>query len=253
LLEKYPEVYVLLGSRDRSRGEEAVKDIQSAVSSASDRIEVIEIDTSSDESVQKAAETVASTKGGSLYGIINNAGVGFGQSVKDTMAVNYFGPRRVNDAFGKLIVRPGGRIVNVASASGPNFVNACQDATLRKKLAEPLTISGGIEELDKMASSTEDSNAYGLSKAFLNAYTVLHAKQDPDLIINSCTPGYIATDITKGMGATNPPSKGAVPPVTLLMSEDFSKLPTGRYYGSDCVRSPIDRYRDPGAPPYEGP
>jgi carbonyl reductase 1 len=104
-----------------------------------------------------------------------------------------------------------------------------------------------------MASSTEDSNAYGLSKAFLNAYTVLHAKQDPDLIINSCTPGYIATDITKGMGATNPPSKGAVPPVTLLMSDDFSKLPTGRYYGSDCVRSPIDRYRDPGAPPYEGP
>jgi len=27
--------------------------------------------------------------------------------------------------------------------------------------------------------------------------------------------------------------------------------PTGRYYGSDCVRSPISFYRGPGEPPYE--
>ena len=33
----------------------------------------------------------------------------------------------------------------------------------------------------------------------------------------------------------------------------FTCLGTGRYYGSDAVRSPMDRYRSPGAPPYEGP
>jgi carbonyl reductase 1 len=27
---------------------------------------------------------------------------------------------------------------------------------------------------------------------------------------------------------------------------------SGRYYGSDGVRSPLDRYRAPGSPPFEG-
>jgi hypothetical protein len=32
----------------------------------------------------------------------------------------------------------------------------------------------------------------------------------------------------------------------------FENVPTGRYYGSDCLRSPIHVYRGPGDPPYEG-
>jgi hypothetical protein len=27
---------------------------------------------------------------------------------------------------------------------------------------------------------------------------------------------------------------------------------SGQYYGSDCVRSPFDKYRSPGDPPYTG-
>lgn len=27
---------------------------------------------------------------------------------------------------------------------------------------------------------------------------------------------------------------------------------SGRYYGSDGLRSPLDRYRSPGDPPYQG-
>lgn len=56
-----------------------------------------------------------------------------------------------------------------------------------------------------------------------------------------------------GMGAYNLPSIGAIPPVWLLTSEAVGKLPTGRYYGSDCVRSPIFKYRGPGDPPFDGP
>jgi NAD(P)-dependent dehydrogenase (short-subunit alcohol dehydrogenase family) len=56
-------------------------------------------------------------------------------------------------------------------------------------------------------------------QACVNAYTQWLAKQHPKLVINSCTPGFIATDITKGMGATNPPEKGAVVPVDLVMGE----------------------------------
>jgi hypothetical protein len=37
-----------------------------------------------------------------------------------------------------------------------------------------------------------------------------------------------------------------------MMDEDLiPKTPTGRYYGSDCVRSPLSSYRGPGDPPFE--
>eukprot|EP00545_Synedropsis_sp_CCMP1620_P003376 CAMPEP_0119006594 /NCGR_PEP_ID=MMETSP1176-20130426/2396_1 /TAXON_ID=265551 /ORGANISM="Synedropsis recta cf, Strain CCMP1620" /LENGTH=269 /DNA_ID=CAMNT_0006958527 /DNA_START=109 /DNA_END=918 /DNA_ORIENTATION=- len=248
LLEKHPDVHVILGSRDVGRGEQALQDLKKAVPGCEGRLEMVELDTSSDDSVKKAADTV----GGPLYGIINNAGIGFGQATEDNVNVNYFGPRRMNSEFGKLLQKPGGRIVNIASASGPMFVNGCGNNDLGSKLTKPRTI-GSIEELDKLArSSSGIGDGYGLSKALLNAYTVLHAAEEPKLIINSCTPGYIKTDITAGMGATNPPSKGAIPPVHLLMSPEFDTLPTGSYYGSDCVRSPIYEYRGPGDPPYEG-
>ena len=53
------------------------------------------------------------------------------------------------------------------------------------------------------------------------------------------------------MGATNKPEKGTLAPLYCLMENE--NLTTGCYYGSDGVRSPLDRYRGPGDPPYEGP
>lgn len=175
--------------------------------------------------------------------------------MKETVNTNYFGPRRVNEAFGKFLKRPGGRIVNVASASGPNFLSDLPDnSSLKALLAKPWTIPGGIAEVDQLARSmTHDGgNAYGASKALLNAYTVIHAKLDKDLIINSVTPGYILTDLTKNAPGAKPPSQGAIPPCYLMMDEDVvPKLPSGRYYGSDCVRSPLSFYRGPGEPAFE--
>ena len=194
------------------------------------------------------------------------AQIGWGYTTEQTVNTNYFGPRRVNDAFGKFLLRPGGRIVNVASASGPNFVadlDSSKDKELELKLSKPWTIEGGIAEVDEIAKTHSFSNGYGYSKALLNAYTVLHAKEEVgQLLINSCTPGWIATDLTAGTGAKNPPSKGAVPPCWLVMSQpgDASEHgpkfqlddrgSTGRYYGSDCIRSPLDCYRGPGDAPY---
>lgn len=166
------------------------------------------------------------------------------------MQTNYFGPRRVNRAFSKFLQRPGGRIVNVSSASGPYYCSGLRNSELKLYLTKPWTIPGGLAQLDEMASTTTTDDAYGASKAFLNAYTCLHAKLEPDLYINAVTPGFIQTDITQGMGATSPPSKGAVPPCFGILDESIERLPQGRYYGSDCVRSPIGFYRGPGEPPY---
>ena len=45
------------------------------------------------------------------------------------------------------------------------------------------------------------------------------------------------------------PAEGARAPIHLLCGELEGN---GRYYGSDAKRSPLDRYREPGSPPYVG-
>ncbi|KAL3942292.1 MAG: hypothetical protein SGBAC_003501 [Bacillariaceae sp.] len=244
ILEESSDVKVLLGSRDMGRGQQAAEFLKKKISNCQDRLEVIEMDTSSDESVKKAASQIDS-----LFGIVNNAGV----IDYDCINTNYFGPRRVNDALEGVLQRPGGRIVNIASASGPNHVARLR-GELRDQLAMPWKIKGGISELDELAHSlTKNSDNYGTSKALLNAYTRLHAKAEPDLIINSVSPGFIASDMGKALGATKPTADGAIPPVNLLLNEEFATITTGRYYGSDTKRSPLDVYRGPGDPVYEGP
>lgn len=257
LLEEYPEVTVLLGSRSEERGEAAIQDLQKTVgeSVCEGRLFRIPIDTASDESVQEAVAAVQQYTD-TLYGIVNNAGILRRDDVGGSTKVNYFGPRRVNDAFLGMLQKPGGRIVQIGSAAGPIFVDNCPDGALCAKLSQPWTISGGVRELDQIARNPPNgaiTDAYGFSKALVSAYTWLLAKEEPDLIVNAVTPGYILTDMTAGAGASNPPAKGAIPPVWLLMSDEVVDVPTGRYYGSDCKRSPLDVYRGPGDPVYDGP
>ena len=100
---------------------------------------------------------------------------------------------------------------------------------------------------------------YGLSKACLNSYTMLLAREHPSLCINACSPGSIETDLTRKYAdmqgkppaelGMKPPSAGARAAMFLLFGKPEGN---GRYYGSDAVRSPLDRYRAPGDPPYAG-
>lgn len=257
LLVDYPDVRVLLGCRDEKRGKSAIDNLSSELgyNVVKDRISSLVMDTSSDESVLKAAQEL-DEEGELLYGIVNNAGIR-SEDFKATINTNYFGPRRVCEFFESQL-SIGGRVVNIASASGPNFVKSCKEESLQEKLADPLSTT--VEDLDEIAASFIDgsafgdvdkTNSYGLSKALLNAYTVLYAEENPDLIVNSCSPGYILTDLTKGGNAVNPPEMGAECPVHLLMSSEMMDLPAGRYYGSDIQRSPLDRYRAPGDPPFD--
>ena len=103
-------------------------------------------------------------------------------------------------------------------------------------------------------------SSYGVSKAGLNAYTTELARRHPDLLINSCTPGFIETDLTRPMAekAGKTPEEmgmkrtenGTVAAVFLMMTD--LQAESGRYYGSDGVWSPLHKYRAPGDPPYDG-
>ena len=270
LLQNHPDTFLILGSRDEKRGDEALGLLTSKEPKWADRLMMLAIDVSNDESVTMAAETVASsfeTDAKPLYGIINNAGIGSSSiGLEPTLQVNTWGIHRVCEAFIPLL-EASGRIVNVTSAAGPNFVEAADDVT-RTMLTDPDVQWDAVEEyMNRCISESKDSasttsglgNAYGLSKACANALTLILARENPGLTINACTPGFIETDMTRpfaesqGKSASEmgmkTPEQGSFASVFLMMGE----VPgSGMYFGSDCLRSPLDRYRSPGDPPYEG-
>ena len=67
--------FVLLGSRDAARGEEAVAQLVEAQPSFAGKVQVLVLDVSDPASVAAAAAT-AKAKCGTLYALVNNAGRG---------------------------------------------------------------------------------------------------------------------------------------------------------------------------------
>lgn len=248
ILEEHDDTFVYLGSRDAARGKAAADSL-----GHSGRVAALEIDVTNEASVRAAAKQVT----GPLYGIVNNAGIGRGE-LADVLQTNVYGIHYVCEAFLPLLDPKEGRIVNVTSASGPNYVSAA--APERKKLLLDRDMTWPrLDAFMKECIAAKEGDAYGLSKACANVYTVALAREHPTLKINACTPGFIATDLTQhyaeAQGKTpaemgmKPPSAGAKAPMFLL----FGALEgNGRYYGSDAQRSPLDRYRSPGDPPYTG-
>jgi NAD(P)-dependent dehydrogenase (short-subunit alcohol dehydrogenase family) len=273
ILGEHDDTLVYLGSRDADRGRAAAASLTKTRPEWQARIEVVPLDVSADPSIPAAAERVArSYRGDKLYGLVNNAGIGTGggATLADVLQVNTLGVQRVCETFLPLLDPTQGRIVNVTSAAGPSFVATCSPEMQRFFLDDQMTwprLRAFVEECiamdgDKAAFAAKglgDGSAYGLSKALANTYTLLLAREHASLRVNACTPGFIETDMTRHYAASQgkspaelgmkPPVDGARAPMHLLFAELEGN---GRYYGSDAQRSPLDRYRSPGSPPYTG-
>lgn len=261
ILDDYEDTYVLLGSRNLERGRVAVSEILAKNPEWSNRLNVLKIDVSSDDSVSQAAKEVSTlfdNQSTPLYGLVNNAGIASGD-VGTVLEVNTYGVRRVCDAFIPLLSPSQGRIINITSASGPNYVAKCEQSRQGFFLDANIEWSALNTFMQERIASGSESNAYGLSKACTNSYTLLLARENPDLRVNACTPGFIETDLTRPYAENQgkkpeemgmkPPAEGAVSALFLLFGELQGN---GRYYGSDAKRSPLDRYRAPGTAPFTG-
>jgi len=288
LLKEYPDVHVFLGSRDCGRGKAAIEQIAMEMGeSIKSRVELLELDVISDESVQKAIETVKKNLGGSanlLYGLVNNAGgggLGGENPGKQTVELNMYSVRRVSEAFLPLI-QTKGRIVQVSSGAAPMFLQKCsedikellsnkQDVTwndIETKVIQPalyISEDATLTEEEKASKVAEKGLGemggmyfYGLAKACVNAYTLFLSNQNPSIHMNSCSPGFIETDLTRPFSEKSgrtpsemgmlPVEKGTIAPIHLLMDDLEGN---GRYYGSDAKRSPMHRTRSPGDPVYD--
>lgn len=271
------EHHAILCSRELSRGEEARQGLLAKNPSWVSRLEVLKLDVTSDASVQAAAAEVGA-KGG-LYAIVNNAGIlsGTPDEVIDT---NVYGVKRVVDCFLPLLDPVYGRIVNMGSGAGPNFLEKCSPdkvtaitssdihfQTIQGLIKDFLSIlqAGGLDALETAGYGQGDGTfqPYGFSKAMVSAYTLALAREHPGLRINSCSPGMISTELfttyaaEKGQTSAQlaaawgglPPSEGTKSTMHLLFADSVR---SGHYYGSDAKRSPMSKYRSPGSPEYDG-
>jgi NAD(P)-dependent dehydrogenase (short-subunit alcohol dehydrogenase family) len=246
--------HVYLGARNAAKGEACLKELLAEVPAAAGKIELLSLDGTGDASVAAAAASLKA-KSVTLYGLVNNAGVGLAQpgapnGAEAILATNLYGVKRVSEAFLPLLDSSAGRIVNTSSGAASAFVKT-QDAPTKALFSgEGLTVDTLEAAIQRCLSSGNLGwgNGYGLSKAALSAYTLVQAKQHPGLTIVSLSPGFIDTPMTKGFGARLTPEQGCVSALKCL----FAPVTSGYYYGSDGLRSPLTMTRDPGMPEYQG-
>lgn len=225
-----------------------------------DDVELQVIDISKDESVDAAAK-LFQEKNIQLYGLVNNAGVGFQTSsnMEEIMNVNFYGTKRVTEAFLPFLqtkndddnesTAPVPRIVMTGSGGGPMYVDKLPLEN-QKRICNPKLTWDDIELERTSQAGEEIFNGYGRSKALVHAYAMYIANQHPNIATYAVTPGYINTQMTSGYGATKTPEDGAQPILHALFDAPVEE--SGAYYGSDSKRSPLHKLRNPGDPIFDG-
>ena len=177
---------VLVGARDRERGESAVTSLRMS----SPDVHLMLLDVADEASVARAAGEVAE-RFGKLDVLVNNAAIAVGsarpsqQSVttmREIFMTNFFGLVAVTQAFLPLLEKaPAARIVNVSTSLGSLHLSADPNTPVAQQSA----LFG-----------------YAASKTATNAFTVRLANELrlKNIKVNSACPGYVATDLNQHRG-----------------------------------------------------
>lgn len=208
--------FVYLGSRDKNRGQEAVKQLNEMGLS---NVALLQLDISDINSV-KQAKSFLESKTEVLDILINNAGITGEQPqnmsqcdidlLRKVFDTNFFGTIQTTQAFIPLLQRSEEPvIVNVTSELG--------SLTMQK--------SNGRKP------GWSNYHAYGSSKTALNAFTVMLANEfkNTNFRINSVSPGYTATEINNYQGV-KPVEGGAKLIVKRATAKDGK---TGQFFSEE--------------------
>jgi len=236
---------IYLTARDKIRGEKAVQDIHNdpalkqAKALAEDGgladVKFHPLDISETKSIQDLASFLKSKHPDGIDFVINNAGIamqGFDSHVvKTTLECNYYGTLEANQDLLPLI-QDGGRLVNVSSTAG-NLSKYSPELQQRFRSAKSVTEVTKLMEDFKAAVAAGNekeqgwiSAAYATSKAGVTTMTRVIAEEikatGSKTLVNSCCPGWVVTDMTRG-GGTKTPDQGAQTPVMLAIADIGNK------------------------------
>jgi NAD(P)-dependent dehydrogenase (short-subunit alcohol dehydrogenase family) len=209
-------VSVLIGARDAARGEAAVKDLSSQGLVAT----FVQLDLVDEASIAAAATTI-SDKHGRLDILVNNAGIvdwddgvpsrASLQAVRRVVETNFFGTLAVTQAMLPLLREStAARIVNLSSALGSLAMNG-----------DPSSPYYSAQLI-----------GYNASKAALNMLTVQLSEElrGSPHVVNSVSPGYVKTDLTRNNGFLTP-EQAAKTPVKFALLGDVAV--SGRFVDTD--------------------
>ena len=235
---------ILLGSRDLSRGQEAIKQLGSPPN-----VHLLQLDSSSKESIAHATNEIKQKFGGQLDVIINNAGIAkHGSSIEDareTFATNYYGIKTLNEHMSSLL-RENGRIINVASEVGAWVMHGASKDLQDQYTSPTLT----VEQLDRLVedflSAVESKTVekigyttkllpmvqYGTSKSALIALTQIEARQrfgNRNIFIYAVCPGYCSTDLNNHGAGSRSPAEGA-DSILYVVNTPNDQLKNGAFY-----------------------
>lgn len=248
---------IYLAARNKERGEKAVADIledsQLVKAKALQNygglsiVKYLPLDIDDNSSIESFAKHLKQEHPDGIDILINNAGValdGFNLDVvKQTIHSNYYGTKQVTEQILPQM-KSGGRLVNVASLSG--VINSSYDQSIRKRFLE----AGHVDEITRLMEEFTDAvsknnykgtwpeGAYRVSKAgeigMTKCIAEEHQKNGGTVLINSCHPGYVNTDMTKGKGTIST-DEGAQTPVLLALG-DIGGV-TGCYWSDQKLSS----------------
>ncbi|OAP59312.1 hypothetical protein AYL99_06610 [Fonsecaea erecta] len=230
-----------LTARNEERGQAALESIKadpqlkSAKALRNDGgltdVKFLPLDIDSERSIEEFAGKITQEHPDGIDFLINNAGIamdGFNENVvRKTLHCNYYGTL---EATQKLLphIKDGGRLVNVASMAGQlgsKYSSSIRARFLNAKTPEEITQL--MEEFSAaVTNGTYQKNwpgaAYAVSKAGVIGMTRTIARQNAEkgstVLINSCCPGWVNTDMSKGRGVKTP-DQGAQTPVLLAIGD----------------------------------
>ncbi|XP_022336941.2 carbonyl reductase [NADPH] 1-like isoform X3 [Crassostrea virginica] len=235
---------VFLTSRKDDLGKEAIKSLNSEGLSP----KFHQLDITDQASIGRLKDFLQKMYGG-LDILVNNAGIAyklnstapFAEQAEVTIKTNYFGTLAVCEALFPLL-RPHARVVNVSSMVSTFVIRRCSEEVKSKFLNNKLSVDELTSLLKDFIHATKNdshkrkgypSSAYGMSKVGVSVLTeiqhrLLSADPRDDIVINSCCPGYVDTDMTSHKGHKTI-DQGADTPLYLALLPPGTKSPNGNF------------------------
>ena len=221
---------VLLTARSEENGKAAVSLLEKeGLKPVYEKLDIL-----SQESITEFRSRIEKQYGG-IDILVNNAGIAFKNASTDplpikahvTLETNFFATLSVTNTL-LPIMNKGGHICMVSSMSNRlTKISQDKDHPIRLRLIDPDITEEEVVSLirEYLAAVDKDDysvwpkdSAYSISKVGLTAVTRVIGKKltnDPrGIIINSCCPGFVDTDMTSHKGVLTP-DQGAVTPLKL--------------------------------------